>query len=277
MTVGRLRRIQSLYETGDLRNPDSLVFHFLSLVERYRCWWLGKTALASLRSQPFYYYLVARTKYYDGVFVDAIAGGARQIINIGCGSDTRSHRFEHLLRQASVRVLELDQSDVIRAKQRLARQRRLYDGVEYGTLDLNDGAWPDFEQRLRETPAERTLVLMEGVSPYIEEAAFCHFLSLMSNSLAVGSQIAYDYKLRGVDDDFGRVGRTLHPFRLSGDRADVNAFHGEFGFRLDHFELGAELTRRLLPGIGPSSDLFHQDGLVRVRIPGRDSTRGPTT
>src|SRR5262245_15639074 len=95
--VARLRYISSLHEPEGRRNPDILVRHFLPFLQRCRAAWLGKAALAEMRAQPFYYYLIARTKHYDTVLQEAVAEGVRRIVIVGCGSDTRAYRFHSLL------------------------------------------------------------------------------------------------------------------------------------------------------------------------------------
>ena len=55
---------------------------------------------------------------------------------------------------------------------------------------------------------------MEGVSPYIDDVSFGRFLTVLAGKLAAGSQVAYDFKIRGALDNFGREGRTQKPFRL---------------------------------------------------------------
>jgi len=137
MTMGRMRFVQSVRESGERRNPDTLARYFLPMRERWRYAWLGRKALAALRANPFYYYLVA----------------------------------------------------------------------------------------------------------------------------------LYDFKLRGADDGFGRAGRTRIPFRLSAVREEVAAFHEELGLRLEHMELGSELSERLLPCLTQSTAcVFREDGLVRLRV-----------
>ena len=89
---------------------------------------------------------------------------------------------------------------------------------------------------------------MEGVSPYIDDVSFGRFLSLLASTLAAGSQVAYDFKIQGVHDDFGREGRTQRPFRLPTTSGDVAAFHEAHGLQLEHLELSCELCARLLPG-----------------------------
>jgi len=265
--VARLRHIQSIHEPPEHRNPDTLVKHFLPLSQRWRTAWLGRETLSRLRADPFYYFLVARTRYYDQVLHDAVLNGVKRIVNVGCGTDTRAQRFESLLRSNAVVVLECDQSEAIRAKEVMVKRWRRSDRVEYLPLDLNDTGWPVLASWLERDAQTKTLVMMEGVSPYVNDSAIRRFLLFLANRLAAGSQCAYDFKLRGLRDDFGRDERTDTPFRQSPLRDEIAAFHEALGFRLERVELSAELAARLLPGIAKASvPLFSEDGLVRVRV-----------
>jgi len=267
MTVAEWRYIQSIHETAELQNPDTFVGHFLPALRRWRCAWLGQRTLAVLRAKPLYYYLVARTKYYDGLFLDAIADKVRYIINVGCGSDTRSYRFEHILKQHGVKVLECDQSEAISSKQEIARRQGTFDHVSYVSIDLNDDAWPDFEHWLNQNNAARTLVLMEGVSPYVNVEGFSRFLSLVAKKLPARSRVAYDFKFSGVADSFGLVGRTQRPFRLPTIREEVVGYHENLGYRVNSMERSSELSVRLLTGLEKSDvPLFTEDGLVQLEV-----------
>lgn len=266
--VAKLRYIQAIHEAGERKNPDTLVKHFIPVLERLRYTWIGESDMAKLRADPFYYYLVARTKYYDQVFRDAILAGARQIIGVGCGSDTRAYRFEDLLRANDVQVLECDQAESIEAKQRVAKRWRTATYVQHLPIDLNDGSWPELERRLqgwRDVPA---LVMMEGVSPYVDTRPFGDFLSLLADRLRPGSLVAYDFKLVGVKDDFGQEGRTERPFRLTSSAAEVQAFHERHGFIMDACLLSSELGARELPAVNGAANTFDEDCLVRLRVRG---------
>jgi methyltransferase (TIGR00027 family) len=267
MDVAHLRYIQSIHESPQRRNPDTLVRHFIPILARLRTAWLGRKELSNLRADLFYYYLIARTKYYDQVLNDAVSDGVRQIVNVGCGSDTRAYRFKHLLRSKNVKVLECDQPEVIHAKQQVAKRWRCFDYVEYLPIDLNDETWPELEHWLGDRTGTKALVLMEGVSPYINGSNFGRFLALLATRLSPGSDVAYDFKIRGVHDDFGRVGGIQEPFRLSRASDEVATFHEAHGLRLEHMELSSELCARLLPGLAESATtLFSEDGLVRLQV-----------
>jgi methyltransferase (TIGR00027 family) len=261
VTVGELRYIQSRFETARYRNPDCAVGDFLQLTTRLRCALRGTLFLSKLRSKPFYTYVVQRTKYYDDVFLNAIYGSCKAIINVGCGSDTRAYRFSHVLKQKGVRVVECDQALAISQKEAIARRRWPTDHIEYAAIDLNAGKWPAFETILAKENGGRVLVLMEGVSPYVREDSFRAFLSLLGGALHEGSVVAYDFKLRGVADEFGSSAPGERLFRLSADRQEIDGYHAPLGYELQHFESSSELARRL----DPQSDArFEEDYLVRL-------------
>jgi methyltransferase (TIGR00027 family) len=265
MYVAWLRHMQSIHEPLERRNPDNLVRHLLPLVLRLRTRWLGRKELSRLRAEPFYYYLLARTKYYDQVVNDAVLDGARRIVIVGCGSDTRAYRFQHLLRSKGIKVLECDQPEAIHAKERLSKRWKPSDYVEYLPIDLNDRAWPELARWLEQSPVGKTLVVMEGVSPYVDEDSIREFFLFIVAKLSRGSQVAYDFKLRGVNDALGRVGRTQKPFRLPHAIDEVTAFHLGCGLQLTGMEQSTELCFRLLPDQAEYGwSVFGEDALVRL-------------
>jgi methyltransferase (TIGR00027 family) len=249
VNVGQLRYIQSRCQAPDERNPDAMVGAFLSLPQRLACLVRGTLLGRRLRANPFYHYVLARTRYYDALFLEAVNDSVVTIVNIGCGTDTRAYRFAPLLQRKGITVLECDQPHAISAKRKLAARRFPTGHVRYVPLDLNSGAFLD------EMPPGRAFIMMEGVSPYIERHKFEAFLRLLSVRLPRGSVLAYDFKLHSVAPGFG------HPesFRLPSKREAVAAYHRPLGFQLRHLETSAGLTRRLLPHASP---LFEEDCLV---------------
>lgn len=268
LRVGQIRCIQAAHETGELRNPDGLVGKLLSPWQRWSCFWRGRLLLSRLRSDPFYYYIAARTIYYDEVFVEALANGFQYIINIGCGSDTRSYRYVHLMTENTVGVVECDQRGAIEAKQDIASRRLPYARVEHLVLDLNEPPWPNLAAWLHARGKPRVLVLMEGVSPYINQDSFGDFLQMLSTQLAPGSRVAYDFKVQGKDDQFGVSTQTQRPFRLSTMEHEVAAYHQALGYQLRHLETSAALSRRLLPSLAKIGALqaFQKDCLVQLNV-----------
>lgn len=267
MTVAGVRYVQSVYEPPERRNPDDRVRELLTPWQRLACRLRATLAIDTMRAQPFYYYVLARTHYYDDIYRRAVRDGLTRIVNIGAGSDTRAYRFAEELRRHQVEVLECDQAEATRMKERAARRRWRPEHVSYLAIDLNECEWPQFQAWLRRGGDARTLVLMEGVSPYIEAQTFARFLKLLAKELTRGSRIAYDFKLPGVNVEFGRSARTREPFRLSSDWNEVVGYHAARGLRVDTLERGADLVRRLVPMDGSRGALlFEEDALVQLSI-----------
>lgn len=269
MYVAYLRHVQATREEREWRNPDVLVGRLLPLAERVRIACLRKERLQQLRNEPFYYYLLARTKYYDMVFTDALSQGKRLVIGVGAGTDTRPHRFKRLLDRFDARVIECDQRASSLAKQRLARRFGSNDRVSYLPVDLNDVDWSHFKRVLGDHDRRTALVLMEGVSPYVEATALRRFLQMLGASLAVGSEVAYDFKRAGIKDTFGQSERTLEPFRLPSEEAGNVEFHRGLGLGVESCVLSADLWSRVFPGMtSPITAPFDEDGLLRLRVLG---------
>ncbi len=267
VTVGQLRFIQSRYEHPGYLNPDLLVSDFLPIAERLGGVLRGLFLLSKMRSNPFYNYVISRTYYYDEIFVRSMYDQLEYIVNIGCGTDTRPYRFAHLLRQKGVRVLECDQEAAISRKSMLARRRWPTDHVDYMAIDLNEEGCPQFEAWLSARRNVPILVMLEGVSMYIKQGTFEALLRLLGRELAPGSIVAYDFKIAGVNDSFGRPSETEQPFRLPSDPEDLAAYHKPFGLRLVHSELSSELTQRLLPSdLTARRPSFHEDCLLRLTV-----------
>ncbi len=267
LLMAELRYIQSLHEASALRNPDRLAGRFLPFLRRLRFACLDRESMDTLRSKPFYYYVIARTKHYDAIFLDAVSQEAGLIINVGCGSDTRSYRFGSLLKQHGVEVFECDQPEAIRAKQRMARRLGDHRHVSYVPLDLNDRSWPELERLLAERRIGKALVMMEGVSPYVNFDTFTLFLSFLADMLPAGSRVAYDFKRVGANDGLGLAGRTSNPFRLSVQKEEVAGFHKRLDYRLDRMEESCELSRRLFDGQGRGpARLYNEDALVQLVV-----------
>lgn len=264
MTVGEWRYIQSIHEPPELRNPDSLVRFFLPWPRRLRVRWLRGDALAALRRNRFFTYLVARTRHYDAVFHAAASQDVRHIINIGCGTDTRPFRFRSDVERRGVSILDCDQPEVIKARERIVRRWNL-PRLEFLPLDLNDQAWPEFERWLADRLTGRACVVMEGVSPYVHSERFSAFLELLARSLPAGSRVAYDFKREGVDDSFGSDDRTARLFRLPWATEAIAEYHTKRGYRLDQIEASEDLMTRLIPNVVSSGrPLFRDDGLVQI-------------
>jgi len=112
--------------------------------------------------------VVVRTAVIDAMLREAVSRGVRTVVNLGAGLDARPYRLSW---PASLRWLDVDFAEVLDWKSDRLRNAQPTCDVEQIEMDLTDSA---ARRRLlaqvgAASPA--TLVLTEGVIPYLTEAA----------------------------------------------------------------------------------------------------------
>jgi methyltransferase (TIGR00027 family) len=141
---------------------------------------------------------VARTRFADDLLRDALRNGARQVLILGAGFDTRAYRLPEI---ATARVFEVDHPLTQAAKIRVIGQPAAQPGVvTHVSVDLTrqtlDGALrgTDFDVNAR------SFVLWEGVTNYLTEAAVDATLRAIAASVPPGSVLFLTYVHQGLLD-----------------------------------------------------------------------------
>lgn len=134
---------------------------------------------------------IARTRYIDELVEKSIAGGARQLIILGAGFDTRAQRMELL---HSIPVIEFDLPETARFKRVTleALPGGLPGHVRYCEADFNR---QDLAQLFKETQIDTsvpTLILWEGVTNYLSPASVNTIFRVL-NSFVRGSSVIFTY------------------------------------------------------------------------------------
>jgi methyltransferase (TIGR00027 family) len=144
---------------------------------------------------------VVRTRLIDDQLADAIAAGARQVLVLGAGYDSRGYRLPVL---SGLPVFEVDAPATQAAKRwRLRRvASRHYAHVRFVPVDLERD---DVGVRLRQAgfARRRTAVVWEGVTNYLSAEAVDVTLRWLAASTAPGSRVIFTYVDRGVLDGTG--------------------------------------------------------------------------
>jgi methyltransferase (TIGR00027 family) len=141
---------------------------------------------------PFTGYLLARTQFFDHAVVDAVARGCLQVVVVGAGYDGRSLRYS----TPAVRWFELDHPATLADKS--ARLARLGLTGGLATAVAVDFGVDDVGQALAAAGHEATaasLIICEGVTPYLNRRVVIRLLSSLRGHAAAGSQLAIDFAL----------------------------------------------------------------------------------
>ncbi len=112
--------------------------------------------------------VVIRTVIIDRYIQTAIAEGFDTILNLGAGLDTRPYRMEL---PASLRWIEVDYPHVIELKETRLAAEKPRCRLERVKLDLADATARRKFFREVGTSSNKTLVLTEGVTPYLSNDA----------------------------------------------------------------------------------------------------------
>ena len=216
------RAIGSKNPDGEFRNPDDLAIKFLGPRERALLPELPMDALdldfeAAMKRNPYpamVSAMLSRTRYIDAVLLEAIAGGARQVIILGAGFDSRAYRFRDRL--GGVRMFEVDYGPTQEYKKR--RLKEIFGSVPvHVKFVAMDFSRDDLFTQLRKdgySSNERTLFIWEGVTMYLPATAVRSTLRTIRDSAAPGSTVVFDYFLSthpAVNDTNSRTARWGEP------------------------------------------------------------------
>jgi len=159
---------------------------------------LVRTLYKAMAPKGLYNYVVARTRYVDGVFRRALAERFRQILIFGAGFDTRALRFQH--ESQNSRIFELDVIATQSAKISQYRKRNL-------TVPANLTFIPiDFDEeslsaKLRDAgfqKGQRSLFVLEGLLMYLQPASVDATFRTIQEYGAEGSWVVFDYVYASV-------------------------------------------------------------------------------
>jgi methyltransferase (TIGR00027 family) len=133
-----------------------------------------------------------RTRFIDDHLQQAVRDGAKQIVIIGAGLDSRPYRFRALLQ--GTKIFELD-----RASTQEMKKRRIQDvfgaptpNVTYVPVDLTHEKLADALRKAGFRPADKTFFIWEGGSMYFRDDIVRGVLRDISKS-APGSSLVLDF------------------------------------------------------------------------------------
>lgn len=203
---------------------------------------------------------VARTRLIDDRVSAAVAAGARQVVLLGAGYDSRAYR---LPAAASARVFEVDHPATQATKHRLVRAnvhpaRRAH--VRFVAVDL---ITEDLAAALRRdgfADLEPTVVVWEGVTNYLTEEAVDAVLRQLAAITATGSRLIFTYVDRaaldspgdfpGLADWQGAVRAGGEPWTFGFDPADLSRYLADRGMRLSLDMSARDAAIRYLTPLG---------------------------
>ena len=224
--------------------PDGIAFVLVPTVFKLllRSKWLFK--LFSWRFFPhgIYEYVIARTKYFDAAFIEALECGFDQIVIFGAGFDSRALRF-HKLNKVT-RIFELDAPITQQEKLKAYTSKRLFipENLVFVPIDFNKESLADKTNQAGLIPGKKCLFMLEGVTMYLSQDAIESTFLFIKDVTGVGSLIVFDYiyggvlrkenKYYGEKDIYKTVAQVGEEWTFALEGSEVDPFLHKHGFRI---------------------------------------------
>ena len=199
-SVTALMRYLLSGKTGLAKNPDYLGIHFVGGEWKK---YLNDTekSIDELQAKLpgcIYYHLI-RTKYFDASFIKwAEAEKNSQIIILGAGFDSRSIRFQSILKKNNVTVYEVDLKAMLTYKKEIIESK--IGGKSTNSIFVPCNFQKDnVIEKLLEYGFDLTcptMVLWEGVTFFLTQDNIETYLALFKNNITGKLQISLDYAFR---------------------------------------------------------------------------------
>jgi methyltransferase (TIGR00027 family) len=184
---------------------------------------------------------VVRTRWIDDLVREAVRNGARQLLLLGAGFDSRPYR---LAEASGLPVFEVDHPATQNAKRaRLtARLGELPANVRFVSVNFEKD---NLEQALRRSRFDTGIpaaAVWEGVVSYLTPAAVDENFGMLARMLAPRSRLIFSYVHRGALDGSvafpeaarwkSSVGSAGEPFIFGFDPAELSGYLAVRGFTL---------------------------------------------
>ena len=205
----------------------------------------GRLLVRAITAKGIYEYVIARTKYMDSVFRQALAERFPQILIFGTGFDTRALRFEAEARDTA--IFELDAPPTLEAKIAQYRKRGLSipSNVVWVPIDFDKESLPEKLDQAGFQRNIRSLFVLEGVLEYLQPESVDRTLRTIQDYSGEGSEILFNYAhasvIRREGTRYGERGgletldRVGEPWHFGLNEGEIGPFLAKYGFTLiDH-------------------------------------------
>jgi methyltransferase (TIGR00027 family) len=233
MLIASLRALACFEEDPAVRGGDTLAELFLPEDKRQP---LRNPELRSqikrMIPEGLYEYVIARTKYFDELFLQCLYDGFSQIVLLGAGYDSRAYRFADQSRNAI--IFEVDASATHKEKRRI-----LFDGdvpipgnISYIPADFEHDDLFEMLAKAGYDEAIPTLFIWEGVTFYMSPQAVDAMLEAINSHAASGSLLSFDFQHTDHKQGLMDVKLKDEQIKFGMDAEMCASYLNRFGFSL---------------------------------------------
>jgi methyltransferase (TIGR00027 family) len=145
-----------------------------------------------------YEYVIARTKFIDSVFQEAISNEFDQILIFGAGFDSRGIRFADLNKKTMIFELDTPVTQEAKINQFKKRGIELNPNVIFISIDFNKDSLEDKLITSGFSKNKRSLFILEGLTMYLDPKAIGNTFHVINQFAGTGSEVVFDYVYSSV-------------------------------------------------------------------------------
>jgi methyltransferase (TIGR00027 family) len=197
-----------------------------------------------------YQYVIARTKYIDSVFQQAIKNGIDQVFILGAGFDSRGIRFSGS--NNNIKVYEIDTYYTRKAKIKQYKKRKIQK-PENNIFISVDFEKEDIRTRLTENKFDgnkKTLFILEGLTMYLSQKSVEDTFELIRDYSEPDSLLVFDYiyasvlrkenKYYGENEIYQRVKKDYEKWTFGIEEEGIKNFLENYNFSVvEHLDSNA--------------------------------------
>lgn len=218
-----------------------LVPIFFKLLLKQR--WLFSIFKAMFFAPGIYEYVIARTKYIDAAFVEALDNGFEQIVIFGAGFDSRALRFDNI--NKNTLVFELDAPTTQKDKYGEYQKKGLIipSKLTLIPIDFNTDKLCDKLESGGFVKNKKTLFILEGVVMYLSADGVKSTFNYIAEASGHGSMLIFDTiysgvlrkenKYYGEKDIYKTVSKVGEEWTFALENEDIADFLKLYGFNLE--------------------------------------------
>ncbi len=200
-----------------------------------------------------YEYTIARTRYIDAIFTEALAEGVDQVLILGAGFDTRALRFQS--EAGDTRIFELDVPVTQKAKlDRYARRgmnipaNTVFIPIDFDKEPLSEKlATAGFKRK------RRNLFVLEGLLMYLQPESVDQTFKVIEDFAGKGSMVVFDYVRASVFRQAGScygareivksVSKAGEHWHFGISKRELKGFLEKYGMQIGEHRDAQELER----------------------------------
>ena len=193
-----------------------------------------------------YEYVIARTNYFDNVFIEGLKNKINQIVILGAGYDSRSYRFNKLIGQT--RIFELDSRPTQEHKISVLERNKIsvHENIAFIAMDFEAD---DFSETLRKNNFDeslKTLFIWEGVTFYLTEKTVVSMMKTMRDISGGGSELVFDFQTIFDESDLVETGVKNEQIRFGIKNGEIVNFVVKNGFKIIEHLRSEDMEKKFL-------------------------------